>query len=250
MENNSDNKERIEINIDNTDSAIGWLERMLALLKEYGPFKIIGATVLIVIVSSFLYFMFNISKAFEIYDEWRARCHDEKMELRMEMGPKIQSITDKLTYSTNASRTLVLELHNGNTGNGGLPFTKCTATYESLNIGKYPVSSQYQDVNMSLIPFTSKLFKEGYWCGNTDDLEPIDRALFYKIKSNGIEHFSACSIEGIGGKIIAFMIVSFDEKIEELNNHNCAETKKMLKHCAMELAVILEVTRLIENGKH
>jgi hypothetical protein len=161
-----DTQERIQISIDNTDSAIGWLERLLALLKEYGPWKILGATVLIAIVSAFLYFTLNFTKVFEIYDAWKARQHDDKMELRMELGPKIQNMTDKLTYGLGASRTLVLELHNGNSGTGGLPFTKCTATYESLNIGKHPVGHEYQDFSMSLLPFAHTLFKAGYWCGD------------------------------------------------------------------------------------
>lgn len=246
MEENKKTKDKIEINIDNTDSAIGWLERLLVLLKEYGVWRILGATLLIVVVSAFLYFMLNFTKVFEIYDAWKDRQHDERMELRMQMGPKIQSLTDKLTYSTNATRTMILELHNGNTGNGGLPFTKCTATYESLNIGKHPVAQQYQDVNMSLMPFINYLIKDGYWCGDTDELQNIDRSLYYKIKSNGIEHFSACIIEGIDNKAIAFMIVSFDEKRENIINHNCDTTRKKLRHVAMEVAVILEVTRLLQ----
>ena len=245
MEQDKETKERIEINIDNTDNALGWLEKMLALLKEYGPWRILGATLLITVVSAFLYFMLNFTKVFEIYDAWKDRQHDERMELRMQMGPKIQSLTDKLTFRVDASRTVVLELHNGNTGNGGLPFTKCTATYESMNVGVQPIAQQYQDVNMSLMPFAHKLFQEGYWCGETEELQEIDRALYYKMKSNGTEHFAACVIEGVDNKAIAFMIVSFDEPLETLNHHDCDNTRNNIRHVAMELAVILEVSRLL-----
>ena len=245
MEQDKETKERIEINIDNTDNALGWLEKMLALLKEYGPWRILGATLLITVVSAFLYFMLNFTKVFEIYDAWKDRQHDERMELRMQMGPKIQSLTDKLTFRVDASRTVVLELHNGNTGNGGLPFTKCTATYESMNVGSQPIAQQYQDVNMSLMPFAHKLFQEGYWCGETEELQEIDRALYYKMKSNGTEHFAACVIEGVDNKAIAFMIVSFDKPLETLNHHDCDNTRNNIRHVAMELAVILEVSRLL-----
>lgn len=238
--------EKIEINIDNTDSALNWLEKILVLIKDYGPLKILGAALLISLVSSILYFTLNPTKLFEIYDEIKKEDHMELMNLRLKMAPKIQSLTDKLTYGIGASRTIVLEMHNGNTGTGGLPFTKCSATYESLNLGKHPVAQQYQDVNMSLMPFATTLFENGYWCGNTDDLQYIDRALYYKMKSNGTEHFAACVIEGIDNKAIAFMIVSFDKEDELMANHDCHTTRESIRHIAMELAVVLEVTRLLE----
>lgn len=250
MEDNKKNEEKIQINIDNTDSAIGWLERILVLLKDYGTWKILGATLLIAVVSILLYFMLNFNKVFELYDAWKIRQHDKKIELRMEMGPKIQSLIDKLTYSSFATRTVVLELHNGITGSGGLPFTKCTATYESLNIGKRPISDQYQEVNMSLMPFANKLFQEGYWCGNTDELEHIDRGLYHKMKANNTEHFAACMIEGIDNKPIAFMIVSFEDCPNNLAHHDCNITRENIRHVAMELAVILEVTKIINDTKN
>ena len=108
MEENKEVQEKIQISIENTDDALGWLERILSLLKEYGPFRIIGATFLVAFVSIILYFMFNFTQLFEIYDSWKLRQHDERMELRMEMAPKIQSLIDKLTYSVDASRTMVL----------------------------------------------------------------------------------------------------------------------------------------------
>lgn len=234
----------ININIENTDDAIGWLERFLELLTKYGVWKILGATIGIAIVSIMLYFALNWNKAFELYDAWKLRQHDDLMELRMEIGPKIQSLTDKLTFTVGATRTLVLEMHNGSTGNGGLPFTKCTATYESLNINKSPVSDQYQEQNLSLIPFASYLFKRGYWCGNIAEIESIDRALFYKMKMNGVEHFAACIIEGIENKAIAFMIITFDEETD-FERHNCEETRNYIRHAAMELSVFLEVNRIL-----
>jgi hypothetical protein len=236
MEESNNNK--IKINIDTTDSALGWLERFLILLKEYGPFKIMVSAFMIAIISIFFYFMFNPTKIFEVYDEWKKRQHDDLMELRMQMAPKIQSTIDKLTLKVAATRTVVLELHNGSTGNGGLPFTKCTATYEGLNIGAMPVAGMYQEQNLSLIPFATYLFSRGYWCGNTEELLNIDRALYYKMKSNNCEHFAACVIKGVDAPL-AFMIISFDELPTE--QHNCEYVREFIRHAAMEIAVYIEV---------
>lgn len=236
----SQNEKKEPVVINNTSNVIGWLEKGLKLIKDYGWGRIISGALLISVLSIFFWFIFNPSQVFQLYDEWEKRRHDRLMELRIENAPKIQNVIDKLTYKVDASRTIILEMHNGNTSTGGIPFTKCSATYESLNIGKHPVASFYQDQNLSLIPFASFLFDRGYWCGNTDDLMEIDRGLCFKMKSNGTEHFAACVIEGID-KPLAFMLVSFDNLPN--NEHDCAEVRENIRHIAMELAVYFEVEK-------
>lgn len=236
----SEQKEKKEpIVIDNTSNVITWLERGLKLIKSYGVGRIITGALLIAFLSVIFWFIFNPTKAFEVYDEWKSRQHDALMDLRMENAPKIQSIIDKLTYKVDASRTIILELHNGNESVGGIPFTKCSATYESLNLGVAPVASYYQNQNLSLIPFAAFLFGKGYWCGSIEELSNIDKALCFKMKSNGTNHFAACVIEGID-KPLAILIISFDV-IDK--NHNCNEVRENMRHIAMELSVMFEVEK-------
>ena len=77
------------------------------------------------------------------------------------------------------------------------------------------------------------------------ELKEIDKGLYYKMKSNGTEHFAACIIEGVENKAIAFMIISFNTKSDDIHNHNCQEVRNKIRHIAMELSVILEVTRIL-----
>ena len=241
-EQQKDKKEPIVI--DNTNNILGFLEKGLKLFKEYGITRVLSSALLIAVLSIFFFFVFNPDKAFEFYDGWKSRQHDYLMELRMDNAPKIQSLVDKLTYKIDATRVIVLELHNGNTGNGGLPFTKCSATFEGLNVGAHPIADQYQNTNLSLMPFSSHLFECGYWCGNTEELLNLDRGLYYKMKSNKTEHFSACVIEGID-KPLAIMFVSFDKIPAEI--HNCNEVRENMRHVAMELAVLIEVEKRMKK---
>ena len=241
-EQQKDKKEPIVI--DNTNNILGFLEKGLKLFKEYGITRVLSGALLIAVLSIFFFFVFNPDKAFEFYDGWKSRQHDYLMELRMDNAPKIQSLVDKLTYKIDATRVIVLELHNGNTGNGGLPFTKCSATFEGLNVGAHPIADQYQNTNLSLMPFSSHLFECGYWCGNTEELMNLDRGLYYKMKSNKTEHFSACVIEGID-KPLAIMFVSFDKTPTE--THNCNEVRENMRHVAMELAVLIEVEKRLRK---
>lgn len=246
MENNKQQEKKEPIVIDNTNNVLGFLEKALKLVKEYGITRILTVSLLVAVLSTFFYLVFNPEKAFEIYEAWEKKRHNALIELRMENAPKIQSMLDKLTFKVDASRVMILELHNGTEGMGGLPFTKCTATYESLNIGEHPVSHLYQAQNMSLIPFTSFLFEHGYWCGDTDDIIEIDRALYYKMKSNGTEHFAACTIEGID-EPLAFLIVSFKTKPNE--THDCNFVRDNIRHIALETALFLEVENRLSDKK-
>lgn len=233
------NESKEPIVIDNTSNVLSWLEKILKLIKNYGIGKIITGALLIAFLSVVFWFIFNPTRAFEVYDEWKSRQHTALMDIRMENAPKIQSIIDKLTYKVGASRTLILELHNGNESIGGIPFTKCSATYESLNIGAAPVSQHYQAQNLSLIPFATFLFERGYWCGNIEELAEIDKALAFKMQTNKTEHFAACIIEGVD-RPLAILFVSFDIINDR---HNCDEVRENIRHIAMELSVMFELER-------
>lgn len=233
------NESKEPIVIDNTSNVLSWLEKILKLIKNYGIGKIITGALLIAFLSVVFWFIFNPTRAFEVYDEWKSRQHTALMDIRMENVPKIQSIIDKLTYKVGASRTLILELHNGNESIGGIPFTKCSATYESLNIGAAPVSQHYQAQNLSLIPFATFLFERGYWCGNIEELAEIDKALAFKMQTNKTEHFAACIIEGVD-RPLAILFVSFDTINDR---HNCDEVRENIRHIAMELSVMFELER-------
>jgi hypothetical protein len=226
------------------EKGLNWLEKALGVIEKYKVQTILKAVLLIIIIALTIGFINNPTYIFEKYESWVKERHDALMEHRINLAPQIQSTVDKLTYKVGATRTVVLEMHNGSTGNGGLPFTKCTATYEGLNIGAYPISQYYQDQNLSLIPFASFLFNKGYWCGNTEELLNIDRALYHKMKSNNTEHFAACVIEGID-KPLAILIVSFEKIPDEA--HNCDEIRENIRHIAMELSVFLEVEKMMKE---
>lgn len=245
MEEQNQNEIKEPIKIVNANNVLNWLNSFLGIVKNYGISKIIIGSLLLAVVCIFFYLMFNPSKAFEMYDSWKEQKHDDLIELRMENAPKIQSLIDKLTMKVDASRVLILEMHNGNFGNGGLPFTKATATYEGLNIGVAPIAEQYADANLSLMPFSTYLLTNGYVYGSVELVKDIDKGLYYKMKSNGTEHFAACTISGID-KPLAFMFVSYMHPAD--STHVCETTREYIRHVAMEVAVLLEINRQL--GKH
>lgn len=224
--------------MENTDKGITLVERVLGLVKKYSILDFLKSFFLIFIIATMVGIISNPSWVFEKYEEWRNKEHAERIEARMKNNEKLHILSEKLMYKVEAKRVLVLELHNGLENNVGLPFSKCSATYEALNDGVAPVAEQYQNVNLSLMPFAFKLFEKGYWCGNVDDLQDIDRGLYYKMKSNNTEHFAACVIEGVE-KPLAFIFVSFDAV-----NHNCVDVRENVRHIALETALLLELNKI------
>lgn len=226
-------------NIENTSTAIGWFERVLDLADKYRITTILKSVFIILLIAGTVGFIKNPTWIFEKYQDWQDKQHIEKLAHRLEHNEKLHIMTEKLMYKVNADRVLLLELHNGNTGLGGFPFAKCSATYEALNDGIVPVAHQYQDLNLSLMPFATELFNNGYWCGDTQDLREIDKALCYRMLGNDTSHFAGIVIQGVD-KPIAFLFVKFKDIGDE---HNCAEIKRIIQENAFQIALLLELNK-------
>lgn len=231
--------EKSKQNIEDTTTALGWFERVLDMADKYRIQTVLKSVFIILLIAGTVGFIKNPTWIFEKYQDWQDKQHIEKLAHRLEHNEKLHIMTEKLMYKVNADRVLLLELHNGNTGLGGFPFAKCSATYEALNDGIVPVAHQYQDLNLSLMPFASKLFDEGYWCGDTQDLKEIDKALCYRMLGNDTSHFAGIVIQGVD-KPIAFLFVKFRDIG---NEHNCDEIKRIIEENAFQIALLLELNK-------
>lgn len=228
------------------DKALGWLDKSLQIVEKYRIKTIFKAFFIMLCVAAFIAFLKNPTWVFEQYDKWKEKEHTAALEQRLVNNEKLHISSEKLLYKVGADRVMVLELHNGLENSNGLPFSKCSATYEAIDTHIKPIADQYQNVNLSLMPFVNEVFNEGYWCGDVDELEKIDKGLYYKMKANGTEHFAACLIEGVD-KPLAFLFVSFTEPVDT-TVHNCGFVRENIRHIALEQAVLLELNKY--NIKH
>lgn len=225
--------------LDRTEKGIGFIERLLELVKKYTFFDFVKTITLLLIIAIVVGFITNPTYIFDKYDEWKDKQHQELLEKRLKNNEKLHLKAEQLLYRIGADRVLILELHNGLENSAGMPFSKCSATYEAINEGVKPVAEQYQNINLSLMPFATYLLEHGYWCGNVEDIKDIDRGLYYKMLSNETTHFAACVIEGID-KPLAFMFVSFKATDD---NHKCDEVRENIRHIALESALLLELSQ-------
>ena len=227
--------------MEDIDKGIGWLDKALTVVERYKMITVFKGIFIILLIAGTIGFIKNPTWIFEKYQEWEDKQHSEKLEHRLANNEKMHILAEKLLYKVNADRVMILELHNGLSSNSGLPFAKCSATYEAINDGVHPVADQYQDVNLSLMPFATELFDNGYWCGNTKELKGIDKALCYRMLGNDTSHFAGVVIYGID-KPLAFLFVKF-KNIPD--NHSCEEIRKIINDNALQLALLLELNKEI-----
>ena len=222
------------------DKGLGWLEKCLSIVEKYKFKTIFKAVAVILIIAATIGFIKNPTWIFEQYEEWKSKQHQEQLDIRAINNDKIQHIVERTLYKINADRIMILELHNGNTGLGGLPFSKCSATFEYMENNVVPISNQYQDQQLSLIPFASHLFKDGYICGDIAEVEKFDRGLYHRMASNGTKHFAAAVIKGVD-KPLAFLFVSFHNEVGD--THNCKEVREQIRQASLEIAILLELNK-------
>ena len=225
--------------MENTGKGLGLLEKSLNLIKQYKLWDFIKAFIVVFMVSIMVFGITNPDKVFEYFQRAGRKAHDELLEHRLNNTHKIQSSIERLMFKVGASRVEVLEMHNGNNSIAGIPFLKATATFEALDDDIQPIANQYNEVNLSLIPFATKLFDAGYWCGDTEDMKIIDKSLCYRMLSNNTNHFAAVVIQGVD-KPIGFLFVSFDDLPE---NHDCEQIKREINKSALEIGVLMEVNK-------
>lgn len=228
-------------NMNDIDKGIGWLDKALTVVERYKMITVFKGIFIILLIAGTIGFISNPTWVFEKYQQWEQKQHTQKLTHRLEHNEKLHILTEKLLYKVNADRVLLLELHNGNTGLGGFPFAKCSATYEALNDGIVPVADQYQELNLSLMPFATELFNNGYWCGDTQDLKEIDKALCYRMLGNDTSHFAGVLIQGVD-KPLAFLFVKFKDIGDQ---HNCAEIRRIINENALQIALLLELNKEI-----
>lgn len=223
--------------MDNVNTGLGWLDKTLGVVEKYRLLTIFKALFVIVLTALVIGFISNPTYIFEKWRNWEDEQHTEAIQKRLQTNEKIHLACQKLMYKVGADRVMLLELHNGGSNIAGLPFLKASCIYEAMNEGVMPIADQYQQQQLSLIPFSSYLAQHTHWCGDVEDLENIDRSLHYRMMANGTKHFAAKCIHGVNTPV-AFIFVSFTELPED---HDCQNVREEIRHAALEIALLLEL---------
>ena len=126
--------------------------------------------------------------------------------------PKIQHDLGVLTYTLNADRAFLFELHNGKRNISGLPFRFADMTYEEVNENRKvdKVAMQFQDIPLTLYKYPHYLQKQKMLIGTVDEIEAIDKDFAGHIREIGGVYLGMVYISNRGIPL-GFLCVSYHD---------------------------------------
>ncbi|MBO5633117.1 MAG: hypothetical protein J5965_29005 [Aeriscardovia sp.] len=160
--------------------------------------------------------------------------------------PKIQNDLKLLTYTLNADRAFLFELHNGKKNTSGLPFIFADMSYEEVNEEKKVdrIAMQFQDIPLTLYKYPSYLQKQKMIIGTIDEIEKIDSEFANHIKSVGGVYLGMIYISS-SGTPLGFLCVSY-HKYEDVPDQALIE-KKLNEH-DKTLTQLLDLDIVMKNN--
>lgn len=193
-----------------TEEAMTKFEKVLKLLRKYGPFRMIGAVIFFVFFSLMTYIAVNPEIVFKKYDEYITEVHQRSMDYRMKTSPLIRSYLNQLAMETGAERAYILEFHNGKSNPSGLQWQFGDLTF--INDGTDDISDEIQNVALSRYSFVNIVHDDGYWYGSIDDLLGLDERFYKRMRLNEGQYYFFQMIYGRSGKEIGILGITFMDK--------------------------------------
>jgi len=142
---------------------VGDLSDSLVKLDEKIGFKrIIGYTVIILIVIGLFNFKSIVKEVIEIVEEISVQIHDEKMEQRDQLLFELNPVLQEFRATLNADRVLYFEYHNTKENLVGIPFKYVDLVLQNLKYGISPVPENLMsDINVGIISGLYEATKSG-----------------------------------------------------------------------------------------
>lgn len=177
------------------EKGVGIIQKLIDLQKKYGFFQILKGLFILFISGYVIFFTFNPTYLIDKIEESRKEDHDNAVVRRMKSDAEIRLILERLLSRSGASRSWLIEFHNGSSNIGsGLPFLYGSMRLEATQDSIMGVEEDYADFSLSRYPLLGKVLEDGYFYGNIESVEPLDRKLYFKMKSNNVTQFAFLAV--------------------------------------------------------
>lgn len=167
------------------------------------PFvKILNVVVKLALLTAIALSIINykdiIKIGYEIVTQVEDDQHTKLMQHRLEIDPEMNAMLKELCDKTGADAAFIFEFHNGSNNLSGLPFFYMDMTYEYIAADDKPLYgvNAWKNIPIAGYPFITNYYKEGIFIGGVDDIETQDKALKYKLLSQGTEKIGVMVMHG------------------------------------------------------
>lgn len=204
--------------------------------------KVYFVVLIFAITGIFCYFAFVAANDKELVKQAAMRISKEKKEENIRdfiVTPKIQHDLEILTYTLNADRAFLFELHNGKKNSTGLPFRFANMTYEEVNEERHvdKVAMKFQDIPLTLYKYPHYLQRQKIMIDNIDGIEHIDDSFAEHIRNVGGVYLGMIYISQ-SGIPLGFLCISY-HNMEDVPDKGFIESK--LKEHAKTLSNLLDL---------
>lgn len=219
----------------NIDKGVGWLQKIIGLQKKHGFFTILKGLFVLLVTAYVIFFALNPRYLLDKIEMVKTERHDDAVSRRMQVDAEIRLMLNRLLHNLDADRTWLIELHNGGKNlSSGLPFLYGDMRIEEVATGVDNVDDEYTNFSLSKYPFISKVFDDGFFCGNIESLCDIDERMYFKFKSNDVNEVALLALYS-GDKPLGILGISFCGD----NQMNAVEVGRSIRKCGVKVATLL-----------
>lgn len=188
--------EEIPQGSNNAGNVIGWLERIVQIVKKYGLQQIFTGFLILFMAIIIGIAAFNPNAVVRSIEKAQSKVHTEAIMKRIKSEPKIREALIDFKNETRADRTFILETHNGGNNLTNLPFLYVDLTYAEPKNSLTWLENEYRNVRLSHYPLASFIFDNNFWFGSIEELKEIDEELSLRLQKEDVKYFGMMMMYG------------------------------------------------------
>ena len=162
----------------NAGNVVGWIERIVQIVKKYGLQQIFMSFLVLFIAIMVGIFAFNPNEALKRIEKAQNKAHNEAVMKRIKNVPKIREGLMNFKDEIKSDRTFILE---------------------------------YRNVRLSHYPLASYIFNNNFWFGSIDELKEIDEELALRLQKEDVMYFGMMMMYGEYNPLGTIGLVYSDE---------------------------------------
>ena len=217
------------------------LKTFVQFIVDYGVMVLISAIFLYIVIRVVNIFLKHLENRLDKSKEEKTEKdaheeHDKLINMRTEIGMKIQSIIEEYLVACGGSRVHVIEFSNSIVSVAYLPFRYMTCTYEVYRFDKSATGHKIDRMSTSLFtPFFAELHNKPYCIFDINDKKTLVGGAMCDLMRAQNEHQALCvSMKSHKGKALGYVEMMKEEKFTE-------EDIKGIQDISAQISTLLSV---------